>query len=100
VADRCVVRYSRPVGRSSRLHVRGIVPVENRRSSASDRIPCAFNTQHKENAMTIKPPPGNRPDTSDMSGPLEKDGESTNAAPSHASSEDEEEEAARLGDFA
>jgi len=55
--------------------------------------------QHEENAMTIKPKPGNQPDTNDMSDPFAKDGESSNQEP-HPDLEAEEEEAAKLGDFA
>ena len=49
--------------------------------------------------MTIKPKPGNQPDTNDMSDPFAKDGESSNQEP-HPDLEAEEEEAAKLGDFA
>lgn len=50
--------------------------------------------------MTIKPRPGNQPDTNDMSVPLADDGEHPGAGTSHPNLEDEEEEAAKLGDFA
>jgi hypothetical protein len=50
--------------------------------------------------MTIKPRPGNQPDSNDMAEAFAPDGESPNAAPAHPNLEDEEEEAARLGDFA
>jgi hypothetical protein len=50
--------------------------------------------------MTIKPKPGNHPDTNDMSDTFPKDGESSNAGNTHPDLEAEEEEAAKLGDFA
>lgn len=50
--------------------------------------------------MTMKPKPGNQPDTNDMADPLANDGDSANAGSSHPNLEDEDEEAAKLGDFA
>ena len=50
--------------------------------------------------MTIKPKPGNLPDPNDMANPFAKDGESAGAGTTHPNLEDEEEEAAKLGDFA
>jgi hypothetical protein len=50
--------------------------------------------------MTVTPMPGNRPDQNDMTAPLKTDGEAPTAAPVHPNPQDEEEEAARLGDFA
>lgn len=51
--------------------------------------------------MTINPKPGNEPDSNDMSGALEVDGEAQHHSTTlpHLS-EEAEEEAARLGDFA
>jgi hypothetical protein len=57
-------------------------------------------TQHKEYPMTIKPRPGNQPDSNDMADAFAKDGESSNAATPYPNLEAEEEEAAKLGDFA
>lgn len=49
--------------------------------------------------MIINPKPGNHPHPNDMSGTFEDGGESQDTAtPKHSS--EEEEEAARLGDFA
>ena len=50
--------------------------------------------------MTMKPKPGNEPDSNDMAGPLDKDGEAANVTTTHPNLEAEEDEAARLGDFA
>lgn len=50
--------------------------------------------------MTIKPKPGNQPDTDDMSDPFANDGESSSVGSSPAILEDAGEEAAKLGDFA
>jgi hypothetical protein len=50
--------------------------------------------------MTAKPIPGNHPDRNDMTAPLETDSQAADAAPSHPNRPEEEEEAARLGDFA
>jgi hypothetical protein len=55
---------------------------------------------HKESAMTTKPNPGNQPDPNDMSVPLAPDGENAGAGTTHPNLEAEEEEAAKLGDFA
>ena len=50
--------------------------------------------------MTVNPKPGNQPDPDDMSGAFEKGGDAhKGAAPGH-DLEQEEEEAAKLGDFA
>jgi hypothetical protein len=56
--------------------------------------------RRKESKMTVTPIPGNRPDQHDMSAPLETEGQGADAAPVHPNPRDEEEEAARLGDFA
>nr|WP_295370741.1 hypothetical protein [uncultured Sphingosinicella sp.] len=50
--------------------------------------------------MTIIPKPGNQPDPNDMSGTFENGGDAQNPATTHPNQEQEEEEAARLGDFA
>ena len=51
--------------------------------------------------MTIDPKPGNEPDTKDMSGALDGDGEAQHHSTTLPNlSEEAEEEAARLGDFA
>lgn len=50
--------------------------------------------------MTITPKPGNQPDTNDMSDSLSSDGETKKVSPPTPNLDDEEEEAARLGDFA
>ena len=50
--------------------------------------------------MTTKQKPGNQPDPGDMSGTFDNGGEAHKPATSHPNPEEEEEEAARLGDFA
>lgn len=50
--------------------------------------------------MTMKPKPGNQPDPTDMAGPAAADGAAADVASAQPKLEDEEEEAARLGDFA
>ena len=55
---------------------------------------------HKESDMTTKSKPGNQPDPGDMSGMSEGEGKAHQPAPAHPDVEQEEEEAARLGDFA
>jgi hypothetical protein len=50
--------------------------------------------------MTMKPKPGNQPDPADMAGSAAEDGAAHDLASTHPKLEDEEEEAARLGDFA
>ncbi len=51
--------------------------------------------------MTTKPKPGNQPDPTDMAGPAAADGTAAaDIAGTQSKLEDEEEEAARLGDFA
>jgi hypothetical protein len=52
---------------------------------------------HKESDMAINPKPGNQPDPDDMAAAFDADGEPGSPAPSHL---EEEEEAAKLGDFA
>ena len=53
----------------------------------------------KESEVTTKPKPGNQPDPADVPGTLENDGGGNNPATSDPELA-EEEEAARLGDFA
>ena len=50
--------------------------------------------------MTIKPMPGNQPHTNDMAAAFAIDDEGTKTVTTHPNFEEEEEEAARLGDFA
>ena len=50
--------------------------------------------------MTINPKPGNQPDPNDMSNTFESIGEAHNRATTHHNLEEEEDEAAGLGDFA
>ena len=50
--------------------------------------------------MSIKPKPGNQPDAGDMAAPLPQEGGGADVASTHPNLEQEEEEAARLGDFA
>jgi hypothetical protein len=50
--------------------------------------------------MTMKPKPGNQPDSNDMAGPAAEEMSSHDLPNAHPKLEDEEEEAARLGDFA
>ncbi len=50
--------------------------------------------------MTIKPTPGNQPDTNDMADSFANDAESKKGSPAIPNSEEAEDEAARLGDFA
>ena len=50
--------------------------------------------------MTMKPRPGNQPDTDDMSDPLVSDGEGANPGTTRPVPEADEEEADRLGNFA
>jgi hypothetical protein len=49
--------------------------------------------------MTTKPKPGNQPDPADMAGPAAEEGAAADPSGTHPTI-DEEEEAARLGDFA
>lgn len=50
--------------------------------------------------MTINPKPGNQPDPNDVSDAFENDSDANNPATSHPNPAEEEEEAAKLGDFA
>jgi hypothetical protein len=50
--------------------------------------------------MTINSKPGNQPDPDDMSGMSDTDGKAQKPKTAHPDLEQEEEEAARLGDFA
>jgi hypothetical protein len=50
--------------------------------------------------MTVNSKLGNQPDPDDMSGMSDKDGKAHKPAAAHPDLEQEEEEAARLGDFA
>jgi hypothetical protein len=50
--------------------------------------------------MTMKPKSGNQPDPADMAGPAAEEGAAHDLANTHQKLEEEEDEAARLGDFA
>ena len=50
--------------------------------------------------MTMIPKPGNQPDPDDMSGTFENGDAANEPATTHPNSEEAEEVAARLGDFA
>jgi hypothetical protein len=51
--------------------------------------------------MTINPKPANEPDPDDMSAAFDADGESRDPASAHSNlTPEQEEEAAKLGDFA
>jgi hypothetical protein len=50
--------------------------------------------------MTINPKPGNQPDPDDMSGTFEGGNDGHDPVPTHPNLEEEEDQAARLGDFA
>ena len=67
-------------------------------SRASIHAAGALGT-HEESQMTTKPKPGNQPDPTDMSGTFGA-GPETQDIPDTQHSLEQEEEAARLGDFA
>ena len=50
--------------------------------------------------MMMKPKPGNEPDSNDMAGPPAEQMSPHDLPAAHPKLEDDEEEAARLGDFA
>ena len=50
--------------------------------------------------MTMNPKPDNEPDSNDMAGAFDEDGPVADVPTTHPNLEEEEAEAARLGDFA